>query len=264
MGRASSPSLSEKKRILTEIEDVYRSLSGTETARSENVRRFYDRYEKAIATGMRERHFLESELEAAREFKREFESKKGALLSERAERARKKNGGVIDSILREQEKRLERYAQLAIHPKAFKEIECLYGGLREFEKKYLPLLSRAVKIFGKGHWVREFGELSQGFYPFLSSASGRLPRLFQTYRDRIEKLNDQDDIQKEGQTLLREAYVLLRKIRKFSIELRDLPEAASLTLTLGAGRTVTVQAACVAVVDEVNDFFHAFRLKGLD
>lgn len=57
MGRASSPSLSEKKRILTEIEEVYRSLSGTETARSENVRRFYDRYEKAIATGMRERHF---------------------------------------------------------------------------------------------------------------------------------------------------------------------------------------------------------------
>lgn len=265
LGLAEALSDGERRSRLATIESGWRELSGGPGAYARNIDQFHRRYDAACRSH-RELEFLDEEHAALDEqFRalRDKECQASQAAEEAARAAKTPTSGVMTGIYKEFEDRLKRHPKVAIGDGAEPEIEHLYGCLVQFEKRWVALLRQAAVAMGASSARRELEEVEGQFRPFTASSS-RLPSAFERYRSRIASMRNKDDIQKEGHGPLREAYVLLRRVRQLAQGLRDDSRAASAKVTLSNGNAVSVEAAALATMEEIKQIFYDFRLKGLE
>ncbi|MBN8217640.1 MAG: hypothetical protein J0L75_13440 [Spirochaetes bacterium] len=262
LGLAEALSDDERRRRLAAIEAGWREITGGASAYARLIDQFHKRYDAACRTG-RELAFLDEEHAALDEQFRALHEKDRLARAAAAQAAAPAGPGVIQGIFKEFEDRLKRHPRLPIGEGAEAEIEHLYGCLVQFEKRWVALLRAAAVAMGERALQRDLGEFEGAFRP-LTQASSRLPSTFERYRARVASMRSRDDIQKEGQSPLREAYLLLRRVRQAAQGLRDDPRAPGAKLTLPNGNVVSAEAAAIAALDEIKQIFHDFRLKGLE
>ncbi len=257
----SEISLGERRKYLAAIEEKNQEVFLSLQARAKYLKDFYHRYDHHLKSGLSEVPFLKEELEALNQFDRTLKDKK-------RQRDSVPEATVLNSIVEGIEARLNRYDQLKIHPKAHREIECLYGFLVFFEKKYHPLVLKAVTLLPRQALgtikPNEINDHLYQYRPLSMSTSGKLPSSFATYAQNISTMKKDDDIQKEGQKILKEAYVLLKVTRKYCLTMKAQKEARDLKVKLPNGQTVNLDALLLAVIEEINEAFYAFRFKGLE
>lgn len=250
---------SERRGHLSAIEEFTRLLTPDRGAVNRTLDGFYRRYEEACKR-KEEKAFLETE-------RRSLENRIRSASTIPVEKPKAEEGregiGVIASIYASYAKRLTRYPRVTVGPGASAEIEHLYGCLQQFEKKYLPLLEKTVSSLSDRGLSRDLGEVRDRFHP-LTAHGSRLPVVFDQYLARVARCRNEDDAEKEGQGVLREAWQAFRRVKQLTRTARDHKEASHGKVVLGNGQRVTAEAAALAVLDEIEQIFHDFRLKGLE
>jgi hypothetical protein len=257
----SEISLDRRRKFLAGIERRNQEVFKTVSGRAKYLKEFYLRYDRHLRSGLSEEHFLKEELDALNHYAKGRDEKLAAA-------SKVSEPTVLNEIVAGIDARLDQYEQLSIHPKAHREIECLYGFMVFFEKKYHPLILKTVQNLPRhsldGLTPNKVSEHLFSYRSLAVSTSGRIPSSFETYRQNISNLKKDDDVQKEGQKILKEAYVLLKETRKICLKLKANKESEKLQLRLPGGQAVSAESLLLAVVDEINEAFYAFRFKGLD
>jgi len=215
---------------------------------------FEARYSQALQAKMNMELFIKGEMEMLQQLfdaEEQREAKEDFELQLREKRKDKYgSGGYAQKVMEDQDRQIERYPFLRIHPHASKEICYLFGALKDFEETYWHYLETFLANVFPSERNNALAQMDQTLWQCTHSRNrdGGAPIILERYVMMLDSEDLYGDLLKESQSCIKEAAFLLHDIRnaiQAGMELGDEDERCKFAF-----------AMVVAVIED-------FRLKDI-
>jgi len=178
---------------------------------------FEERYAQALRAKMNMELFIKGEMEMLEElFKTEEEREdKEAYDNLLRETRKEKYGdkGYAQKVVDDQDKQIERYPFMRIHPHASKEICYLFGALKDFEKTYWHSLESHLANVFPAERNNALAQMDQTLWQCTHSRDDKAPIILERYVMMLDSEELYGDLLQESQSCIKEAAFLLHDIR---------------------------------------------------
>lgn len=178
---------------------------------------FESRYSQALASRMNMELFIQGELEMLEElFQHEEEREEKEDQEEHTRQKRQEkygDSGYFQKVVEDQDREMEKYPFLKLHPHASKEMGFLFGAINDFEKNFWRALESFLMNVFPSERNNALATMDQNLWRCTHCRSGQVPVILERYVMMLDSEELYGDLIHESQICIKEAAFLLHDIR---------------------------------------------------